>query len=360
MNWIALLGKRDSPTDGVADYCECLAAALARKGQPLEVTRVGWAVEGWRQALRRLSAESEAWRGKWVLLQYTALSWSRRGFPFGAYAALRTLHRQGARCAIVFHDSSSFGGDRLKERIRNVCQDWVIQSAYDLAERSIFTVPTQQISWLSHHREKAVFIPIGANLPASNGSYPGDTTRRDTKKTVAVFGVTGNDGPREIADIAYAIGRAQRQVGDLRLLVLGRGSDEARGSLERALTGTGVDVNVLGVLPAEQVSRTLAGADAFLSVRGLVSPRRSSVLAGVACGLPVVGYGEPESCYPISEAGLALAPWRDRDALAAALGRVLGDDAYRQELQQRSRRAQAEHFDWDRIAERYLRVFGDD
>jgi glycosyltransferase involved in cell wall biosynthesis len=357
MNWIALLGRRDEPTDGVGDYCEYLAAALARKGQTLELVRMPWAELGWRPALRWLAGECEAWRGKWVLLQYTALSWSRRGFSLGAYAALRTLRKHGVRCAVVFHDSTSFAGGRLADRARRMCQDWVMDSAYSLAERSIFTVPTEQISWLRKGREKALFIPIGANFPASNGYLSNETPSAGNTKVVAVYGVTGSgDGPREIADITYAMSRARKRAGPLRLVVLGRGSAETGDTFRKSLDGSGVEVSILGVLPAEQVGRTLAEASAFLSVRGLVSPRRGSVLAGVACGLPVVGYGEPASCYPLSEAGLALAPWLDREALAEALARVLSDEPYRQEMQRRSRRAQATYFDWGQIAEKYMRA----
>jgi glycosyltransferase involved in cell wall biosynthesis len=359
MNWIALLGKKDEPTDGVGDYCEYLAAALARKGQVLELVRMPWEERGWRPSLRWLAAEGEAWRGRWVLLQYTALSWSRRGFSLGAYAALQTLRKHGARCAVVFHDSTSFRGRRLADATRRMCQGWVMDSAYALAERSIFTVPTEQIPWLRKGREKALFIPIGANLPASNGYLPKEPSHEGNTKVVAVYGVTGSgDGPREIADIAYAMRRAWKQAGALRLVVLGRGSAETGDAFRKSLDGCGVEVSVLGVLPAEGVGRALAEADAFLSVRGLVSPRRSSVLAGVVCGLPVVGYGELNSCYPLSEAGLALAPWLDREALADALARVLSDEHYRRELGQRSRRAQATHFDWDQIAEKFLRALG--
>src|SRR5579859_6478733 len=87
--WVALLGRRDIPVDGVEDYCTFLAAGLARQGVQLTQVRVKWVERGWVGALRQLGREVKAWRGRWVLLQYTALAWSRRGFPVWTLAVLR-------------------------------------------------------------------------------------------------------------------------------------------------------------------------------------------------------------------------------------------------------------------------------
>jgi hypothetical protein len=78
-----LLGLRDYPTDGIEDYCLWLRQALARWGVALQLVRVPWAEKGWFYALRWLWQEARAWQEQWVLVQYTALSWSRRGFPIG-------------------------------------------------------------------------------------------------------------------------------------------------------------------------------------------------------------------------------------------------------------------------------------
>jgi hypothetical protein len=40
--WIALLGRRHGPTDGVADYCTHLGAALGLHGYELEIAPVPW------------------------------------------------------------------------------------------------------------------------------------------------------------------------------------------------------------------------------------------------------------------------------------------------------------------------------
>ena len=78
---IALLGSKDEPTDAVEEYCEYLGAALRAKDFELELVRVGWSENGWRRALAELRSIAGSWRGQWVLIQFTALAWSSRGFP---------------------------------------------------------------------------------------------------------------------------------------------------------------------------------------------------------------------------------------------------------------------------------------
>src|ERR1700693_389411 len=97
---VALLRQRDTPTDGIEEYCSFLARALAELGIDLQQTRVQWVEKDWVAALGQLSRASSEWRGPWVLLQYTASSWSRRGFPFGALAALAILRQAGVRCTV--------------------------------------------------------------------------------------------------------------------------------------------------------------------------------------------------------------------------------------------------------------------
>jgi glycosyltransferase involved in cell wall biosynthesis len=356
---IALLGRRDQPTDALRDYCHWLAGALNRRGILMEITEVSWESKGFPAALVQLWHKCKGWQGRWVLVQYTALGWSRRGFPLGFLWVLRVLRCNGARCVVVFHDALPYGGTRWIDQMRRACQLWVMRRAYQWAERSILTIPLDHAGWLPPQPTKAAFILIGANLQpvATNGA---GTRVATATKTVAVFGITGEPATlSEVRDIGYALKRARSKLGELRLVAVGRGSSEAEPALRRELHGSGVEAVVLGLLPPDEIAKTLAHADVLLFVRGGVSSRRGSALAGIACGLPIVGYAGPETGFPITEAGLALVPMGDRDALAVALERVLGDDHLRQDLRRRSLRAYADYFSWERIAERFAAELSD-
>lgn len=141
---IALLGHTDTPVDGVEDYCTYLSRALERFDARMEVVRVSWFDIGWFAAMRRLARESASWQRRWVVLQFTALAWSRHGFPFGVLAVLAILRNRGVRCAVVFHEPDRHGGSRWIDRLRGICQDWVIRKSYRDAELAIFPILCRQ------------------------------------------------------------------------------------------------------------------------------------------------------------------------------------------------------------------------
>src|SRR4030088_2851044 len=110
---IALLGRPDAPTDAVEEYCRYLGEALVAEDFALIIERVAWAESGWTRASRALRGRAKGWRGAWVLVQYTALAWSRRGFPLQFPRVLKTLQSAGARVAVVFHDVEPYSGTRV-------------------------------------------------------------------------------------------------------------------------------------------------------------------------------------------------------------------------------------------------------
>src|SRR6266436_676763 len=119
---VALLGPRDEPTDAVEQYCIHLGAALRTHDFAMELVRVRWKEIGWPTALRELEQKSKNWRGRWALLQYTALSWSARGFPLQVPRVIETLRRAGARVAVVYHDVEPYPGRRVIDYIRRFTQ----------------------------------------------------------------------------------------------------------------------------------------------------------------------------------------------------------------------------------------------
>jgi len=354
---VALLGRTNKPTCGVEDYCMFLGKALAKLGVGLESVRVDWAERGWIRAFYRIWRESTPWRGKWVLLQYTAGSWSRYGFPFGAVGVMMILRHRGAFCAVMFHEPYKWEVPALNwiQRLRGACQDWVIRNLYQGAAKAIFADPLETIGWLPRDREKAAFIPIGGNIPKAPAALPPLDSRMGEPKTVAVFCLS--DPPRrqqELDDIFYAMQFASSEVPTLRLVLLGRGTEEAKEEIERVFKGTSVRLTNLGIQSAEEVTRALSESDAMLCVRGRLFPRRGSALAGIACGVPIIAYAGPAQQTPLAEAGVEFVPFGDQNALGSALVRVLTDENLQAELRAKNRRSQEKYFSWDIIARRHI------
>jgi glycosyltransferase involved in cell wall biosynthesis len=357
---IALLGSSDHPTDALEEYCRYLGEGLQARAIELELVRVEWAECGWARALADLANRAKSWRGRWVLLQYTALGWSKRGFPFRMLGVVRVLREAGTQVGVVFHDVEPYSGTRVVDSIRRTAQIRTMQRLVKAADAAVFTVPTAKLSWKVPSAKKVTFIPVGANLPnpslRESRASGGVSTAlpRERLPTVAVFGITGGAaGKQEIADIAGAVRFASGDISNLRLTVLGRNSHTAESDLREALGELPVEVRVLGVLPADEVVRELCASDVLLFVRGGISSRRSSAIAGIACGLPVIGFTGTETAPPVTGAGIVLVNPQVKEALGAALRRVLTDAGYRAELARRNRDAYEKYFAWDAIAARY-------
>ena len=349
--YFALLGRKDVPTDAVEEYCRYLGDALQPHEFQLQIRRVPWELHGWRQSVRALRLQSRAWRDTWVLVQYTALAWSARGFPVKFPSIVRLLKSAGARVAVVFHDVDPFRSPRLIDRLRYRVQLGTMRRALELADLAIFTVPPENLSWLKTVPAKSAFIPVGANLPfpealASRNS--GDTP------TVGVFGITGGEaGARETQIILDTVRHAAHKLGKFRLSIFGRHAELRESELREGLRDLPVELSVEGVVESAKVVQKLSLCDVLLFVRGPISSRRSSGIAGIACGLPVIAYSGSETGAPITDAGVVLVSPDHPDDLKDALIRVLSNAAYRMELAALSRAAYRNHFAWPVIAARF-------
>jgi glycosyltransferase involved in cell wall biosynthesis len=352
---VALLGKKDEPTDAVEEYCRYLSDALRVHGFDLQVARVPWAEKGWSVALGKLKQQAIAWRGVCVLVQYTALAWSARGFPLRLLRVLKMLRSAGAHIGIVYHDVEPYAGRRPIDKLRSHAQLRTMREALQIAELAIFTIPVEKLSWIHRSKPNMVFIPVGANLPSPESAPITKPQNALRTPTIAIYGITGGKaGLAEMKRIAGAVEYVISRTGKLRLIVFGRNSESATGELRAALHNPLLELEIRGLLSAEKVVESLRSSDVLLFVRGAISSRRGSALAGIACGLPVVAMEGPETASPITEAGVVLvSAGAAHKETGEALARILTDSAYRDSLGERSRQAQEKYFSWQAIAARY-------
>lgn len=349
---IALLGRKDEPTDAVEEYCRYLGEALEPHDIHLEICRVRWELHDWPDALRALKRQAMHWRGVWVLLQYTALAWSERGFPQKVLRVLEVLKSAGVRVGIVFHDVEPYPGTRLVDLIRRFAQVRTMRRALTIVELAIFTVPPEKLSWLTTVPPTAAFIPVGPNLPIPPAAQ--FIPMPNPLPTIGVFSITaGESGARETQEILAAVRHAAQKLGKLRLSVFGRHSELREAELREGLRGLPVELLVDSVLEPARVVQKLFACDVLLFVRGPISSRRSSAIAGIACGLPVVAYVGSETAAPITDAGVVLIPHDQPNNFNATLVRLLTDVAYRNDLAARSHAAYQTHFAWPTIAARF-------
>jgi len=289
----------------------------------------------------------------WVLVQYTALAWSARGFPWRFLRVLRILADAGARIGVTYHDVEPYAGARWIDRLRRRVQLHMMHEAVHLSDAAVFSVPLEKVSWIKPSCPNAVFIPVGPNFPTT-GEAVSRKRVSNGKLSIAVFGITGGASTqREIEEIVEAVKFASKHLNGLRLIVLGRNSKEAEVEVRKRMSGIPVELEVLGVLSSEAVAQSLSRCDVLLFVRGNISTRRSSAIAGIACGLPVIASEGPETASPITEAGVAFYSRQKKSDLGEVLLQVLKDEHYRTTLAQRSCVAQQHYFSWTVIAGQY-------
>jgi len=353
---ILLLGRKDEPTDAVEEYCNYLSEALGNRAVKSEIVRVAWHERGWATAVEELRLAAANWRDRWVFLQYTALTWSERGFPRRVLRIVRPLREGGARIGVVFHDVEPFAGTRAVDVLRRQVQLRVMRQMLRSADLAVFTVSLDVVSWL-RSPARAAFIPVGANLPetstAAEKAHDSGTTR------IAVYGITGGTaGNEECSEIARALRFATERGAKLELHAFGRGAAERETELREKLKDVPVTLRFDGLLSADRVASALRAADATLFVRGPISTRRGSAIAGIACGKPVIAYRGPETAEPITDAGVVLVERNNPTELGEAVLRMATDRTLRVELSRRSELVQKSFFRWSAIADRYVEAMG--
>jgi len=347
-----LLGRKDEPTDAIEEYSRYLGRALQVHDIQVEIIRIPWEIRGWPKALRDLERQAGHWHGAVAIIQYTALGWSSRGFPWRVLHLVKALKSVGVRVGIVFHDVEPYGGSRLVDSLRRDIQVRTMRGILSLADFAVFTVPFERISWLKAAPRNASFLPVGANLPIP--SVIVTSNREHTTPTIGVFGITGGKGGAHETDVILAAVRhASQTLGRLHLSVFGRHAELREANFRSGLKDLPVELSVEGIVAADRAVQKLSACDVLLFVRGGISSRRGSAIAGIACGLPVIAYSGSETAPPITDAGVVLVPADQPTQFYASLVRVLSDVDYRNDLAARSRATLQAHFAWSSIAARF-------
>jgi glycosyltransferase involved in cell wall biosynthesis len=254
----------------------------------------------------------------------------------------------------VFHEPGGTAGPRLIDRARCAFQNWTVRNLYRFAEKSVFTVPLASVRWLPRNDAKSAFIPLGSNIPENLTNRRELQNQNGAIKNVVVFCLSDPPhGEREVTDVAAATRVAASAGTKIRIVFVGRGTSEARTAIERAFADSPVEVSIRGLCEATEVARIFSESSAMLAVRGSLYPRRGSALAGIACGLPIVGYDGEAAGTLIEVAGVALVPFGDNQALGLALQGILTNDAVWREMHEKNRRIQQKYLSWNVIAASY-------
>jgi len=320
--------------DAIDEHSHRLVAALCAAGHDAD-----YVCGGLRAVRRREGLPS------WILLQYNPFSYGRWGVVPGLIRDAAALRRRGARVGLMVHESwielrdwrTTLMGAYQWAQLRSLllCSDAVLVASEALAK---------QVG------REAVHVPVGSNITPL-GLTPSAARKRlglGVELVIALFGTAHPSRALDHAEEAIAALAGAEPPGGVTVLNLGMGAPALR-------AGDGVRVDTPGRLGESELSLRLSAADlCLLPFTDGVSTRRTTLMAALAHGVPVLGLrgtatdtiltGHPQA--------LMLTPAGDRRAFARAAVELVADRSALRARGELGRRLYEAQFDWPVIARR--------
>jgi glycosyltransferase involved in cell wall biosynthesis len=338
---IALVcNQSQGAVDGIRDYTIQLADALGR------LNGVSAAVVG-RDAFEAALVGYDA-----VVIQYNPFMYGRWGFAPWLPAALwrARREREAPEIGLMVHEPY----------VPMLDWRWALMGLWHrsqlLALHSLADVVFASIdSWATmlgrlRPRKPAHHLPVGSNLPDMRGRRAEARARLGATDETVVVAAFGTAHPSRLLDYVVEAANAIASSGVPTLVQnLGAGAPALHG-IQRT-----VRVSQPGYQSAAALAEHLAATDLFLApfVDG-VSTRRTTVMAALQHGLPIVGTDGQltDRLFRASSRALRLLPVARRDLFADTALRLALRRDERETLGRAGRELYADHFDWAVIAAR--------
>jgi glycosyltransferase involved in cell wall biosynthesis len=312
---------------------ERLAESLEDLGHTVDIVQ-------WLRGLRRYDV---------VLLQYNPFLYGRRGFAPWLVAELYNVRRGPNRPRIVLYVHEPFVPMRgWRWTLMGLWQRAQLFALIVVADLTLVSIQrwTELLArWPT--RRRVVHFPVGSSLPAAAARRGGNGQR-------FVVATLAAGDPSRRSDLVHAALASLADEGHpVELLVLGAGA-QAPGDVPQ-----GVTVRVPGPLDYRTLAELLAAVDLFLApfLDG-VSTRRTSMMAALQHGLPVLGTDGRLTDDVLRDArgALRLVSTTDQTGFAAAAVALAGDDEVRAKLGVAGRLLYEEQFDWPVLATRFVEI----
>lgn len=361
-----------SPAAGVRRYVGGLVSGLASLGEPLTVvalggiasqlppgvehtpepahppTNLGWTLVGLPRAAARAGVDvihapaytAPFWSRVPVVVTIHDVSYERHPewYPYRRDWLRRAFYRRSATSAAHVITDSMFSADE-------------IHAAYGLPRAGISVVPlaAEPRPVRQHDSLDATDASLGGNIERPRSAL----VRSPFLLHVGDLHVRRN---LSVAIEALALVRARGGVlSNVTLVTAGVDRGQATTLRARAVAAGVEDAFVmLGAVPEQELDR-LYGAAAALVYPSLYEGFGLPVLEAMACGTPVIASRAASVPEVLGDAGVLLEP-TDVAAWAEAITRIVVDDQWRRELQDRGR-ARAAGFTWARTARLTLDVY---
>jgi glycosyltransferase involved in cell wall biosynthesis len=363
MTWAFLTGEYPPQRGGVADYTHSVATALAVQGDAVHVWAPQCADEpcqelpgpvhvhrlpGFdRKSLLMLSADlAKLTKPLRLLVQYVpqAFGWKGMNVPFCFW-----LSRQEHPLWVTFHEVrfpflwSQSPQRNLLAAVTRIMSSRVARAA----ERILITIP----AWgpLLPKGTKTEWLPVPSNFPSEVD--PADVAALRLRLGEApIVGHFGTYGELISPLLSGAILRLLAADSHLRVLLLGHGSERFAASYLRSHPQHESRLIAGGSRASYDLACHLAACDVVMQpYPDGVSSRRTTLMASLALGLPIVTTSGPltEALWEKSDA-VVLAPVGREQALADGVQLLLADRARRDEIGRKAKDLHQRQFSLER------------
>ena len=371
MNWHLITCEYPPRVGGVADHTRLVAEGLAAEGDRVHV----WcpAAEGESPmpsegvTIRREMGEfrpSDLRHAGRALKEFAAprrllVQWVPHGYGYRSMNVWFCLwlcaraHLRGDEVTLVVHEPFlAFGeGSRRQDAVATVHR-LMTTALLSSARRVWTTIPEWERLLRPYALGRRVpfgWLPVPSTTPPTGSVEEAAAIRACyTPAGGALIGHFGTYGAHVTRSLARLLPRMLSTEEDGRtVLLLGRGGEAMREELLRSRPDLAARVLAAGTLPPEELSRHLAACDLLVQpYTDGVSTRRTSAMAGLAHGLPVVTTKGALTEPLWEESGaVALAPAFDDEALLEEVRRLLASSEERARLSASARSLYLERFD---------------
>jgi glycosyltransferase involved in cell wall biosynthesis len=285
-------GEYPPDIGGVGDYTARLREALAAQGWPSRVLS--------RRQVRRWDARALLWlvrrapRAGLVHLQFQAGAYDLLGDVCLMPTLLRRV-RPGVRVLTTFHDAREPYLFPRAGRLRGAAVRLLAHSSH-----AVIAADDRDLAWLGGRADRQHQVPIGANIGCAPGAAYDRAVFRASlglpadALVIVYFGLLNQSKGLDVLLDTFEL--VLQEAPRARLLLLGGEVGASDPSDVRTAAGVrgrldplGDRVVRTGWLPPRALSRyLLAGDVALLPYADGASPRRGSLLACAAHGLPIV------------------------------------------------------------------------
>lgn len=348
--WAVLTGEYPPEPGGVSDYTRLVAEGLAAAGDAVTVYappggpaphHPGVAVVrlpdhfGPRGLLALDRSLARRPRPDRVLVQYVphAFGLKAMNVPFVSWVALRATRL--APVWVMFHEVAfPFSWRPARYAVLGSVNTLMARALAGAADRVLVSIPGWEptLRRACPRMKRPEWLPVPCNV--GTAADPADVAavrgRHAAEPDARLVGHFGTYGPLVSDVLTHALTDLLARSPHARVLLTGRNSDRCRAALAARAPALADRVDATGELPPDRLPAHLRACDVLVQpYPDGVSSRRTSVMAGLANGVPVVTNFGPLTEGVWAGGAVSLAPACDPRALADRAAQLLADEPAR-------------------------------